>query len=121
MIVQSLIPTTRPHRRVSKTGRAQRRNLQAPRKRNGPSWVNELHAADVPCGPIYSIDQIFVDPKAKHHGIGQDVPNAENRNIRMAGQPVALSRLPSKLAARLPEFGEQTEVLVEFGVSADEI
>jgi crotonobetainyl-CoA:carnitine CoA-transferase CaiB-like acyl-CoA transferase len=33
-----------------------------------------------------------------------------------------LSRTPSKMAARPPEFGEQTdEVLAEFGFSAEEI
>jgi crotonobetainyl-CoA:carnitine CoA-transferase CaiB-like acyl-CoA transferase len=55
-------------------------------------------------------------------GIAQDVPNAENRHIRLLGQPVTLSRTPSKMAARPPEFGEQTdEVLAEFGFNTDEI
>ena len=38
------------------------------------------------------------------------------------GQPVTLSRTPSRMAARPPEFGEQTdEVLSEFGFSTEEI
>jgi crotonobetainyl-CoA:carnitine CoA-transferase CaiB-like acyl-CoA transferase len=50
------------------------------------------------------------------------VPNTENRHIRLVGQPVMLSRTPSTMAARPPEFGEQTdEVLAEFGFSKDEI
>jgi formyl-CoA transferase len=50
------------------------------------------------------------------------VPNAENRHIRLVGQPVTLSRTPSRMAASPPEFGEQTEeVLAEFGFSADEV
>jgi len=37
-------------------------------------------------------------------------------------QPFTLSRTPSKMVARPPEFGEQTEeVLAEFGFTADEI
>jgi crotonobetainyl-CoA:carnitine CoA-transferase CaiB-like acyl-CoA transferase len=40
----------------------------------------------------------------------------------VVGQPVTLSRTPSKMVARPPEFGEQTdEVLAEFGFTADEI
>jgi crotonobetainyl-CoA:carnitine CoA-transferase CaiB-like acyl-CoA transferase len=86
------------------------------------TWVKELNAAGVPCGPIYSVDQMFDDAQVKHLGIAQDVPNAENRHIRLVGQPVTLSRTPSKMAARPPEFGEQTEeVLTEFGFGADEI
>src|ERR1700681_3007074 len=91
-------------------------------KKSTDTWVRELNAAGVPCGPIYSIDQMFEDDQVRHLGIAQDVPNAENRHIRLVGQPVTLSRTPSKMAARPPEFGEQTdEVLAEFGFTADEI
>ena len=91
-------------------------------KKSTDTWVRELNAAGVPCGPIYSIDQMFEDAQVQHLGIAQDVPNAENRHIRLVGQPVTLSRTPSKMAARPPEFGEQTnEVLAEFGFSSDEI
>ncbi|MDT4740690.1 CoA transferase [Bradyrhizobium sp. WYCCWR 12699] len=86
------------------------------------TWVRELNEAGVPCGPIYAIDQMFEDAQVKHLGIAQDVPNEENRPIRLVGQPVTLSRTPSRMVARPPEFGEQTdEVLKEFGLSADEI
>lgn len=86
------------------------------------TWVRELNEAGVPCGPIYAIDQMFEDAQVRHLGIAQDVPNDEDRHIRLVGQPVTLSRTPSKMVARPPEFGEQTdEVLKEFGFGADEI
>jgi crotonobetainyl-CoA:carnitine CoA-transferase CaiB-like acyl-CoA transferase len=91
-------------------------------KKSSETWVKEFNAAGVPCGPIYSIDQVFADAQVEHLGIAQDVPNAEGRHIRLVGQPFTLSRTPSKMSARPPEFGEQTnEVLAEFGFSADEI
>jgi formyl-CoA transferase len=91
-------------------------------KRTSAEWVEELNKAGVPCGPIYSVDQMFDDAQVKHLGIAQDVPNAENRKIRLVGQPVTLSRTPSRMAARPPEVGEQTdEILGEFGFSAGEI
>ena len=62
------------------------------------------------------------DAQVQHLGIAQDVPNAEDRHIRLVGQPVTLSRTPTRMVARPPEFGEQTdEVLAEFGFTADEI
>lgn len=86
------------------------------------TWVRELNEAGVPCGPIYAIDQMFEDEQVKHLGIAQEVPNDEDRDIRLVGQPVTLSRTPSRMVARPPEFGEQTdEVLAEFGFSVDEI
>lgn len=85
-------------------------------------WVEEFNKAGVPCGPIYAIDQMFEDPQVKHLGMAQAVPNDEGRDITLVGQPVKLSRTPSTMAARPPEFGEQTEeILAEFGFSRDEI
>jgi crotonobetainyl-CoA:carnitine CoA-transferase CaiB-like acyl-CoA transferase len=91
-------------------------------KKSSETWVKEFNAAGVPCGPIYSIDQVFADAQVEHLGIAQDVPNDEGRHVRLVGQPFTLSRTPNKMAARPPEFGEQTdEVLAEFGFSEDEI
>ena len=91
-------------------------------KKSSETWVKEFNAAGVPCGPIYSIDQVFADRQVQHLGMAQHVPNDENRHIRLVGQPVTLSRTPSRMAARPPEFGEQTEeVLAEFGFGEDEI
>jgi crotonobetainyl-CoA:carnitine CoA-transferase CaiB-like acyl-CoA transferase len=90
--------------------------------KSSETWVREFNAAGVPCGPIYSIDQMFDDAQVKHLGMAQDVPNEDGRHLRLVGQPFTLSRTPSRMAARPPEFGEQTEeVLAEFGFSADEI
>jgi crotonobetainyl-CoA:carnitine CoA-transferase CaiB-like acyl-CoA transferase len=91
-------------------------------KKSTESWVNEFNAAGVPCGPIYSIDQVFADEQVEHLKMAQDVPNDEDRHIRLVSQPVTLSRTPSKMVARPPNFGEQTdELLAEFGFGADEI
>src|SRR6187200_1701594 len=51
-------------------------------KKSTETWVKELNAAGVPCGPIYSIDQMFEDAQVKHLGIAQHVPNDENRHIQ---------------------------------------
>jgi hypothetical protein len=41
------------------------------------------------CGPIYRIDPMLQDAQVKHLGIAQDLPNAENRHIRVVGHPDA--------------------------------
>jgi formyl-CoA transferase len=88
-------------------------------KRTTDEWVEILNVAGVPCGPIYSIDQVFDDEQVKHLGIAQDVPET---STRLVGQPFTLSRTPSRMAARPPLVGEQTkDVLAEFGFSEQEI
>ena len=88
-------------------------------KRTTGEWVKILNDAGVPCGPIYSIDQVFDDEQVKHLGIAQQLPDAGKH---LVGQPVTLSRTPSRMAARPPRVGEQTrDVLTEFGFSEQEI
>jgi hypothetical protein len=41
-------------------------------------------------------------PRSGISEFAQDVPNTENRHIRLVGQPVTLSQTPSGMAARPP-------------------
>ncbi len=80
-------------------------------------WIDRLNAGGVPCGPIYAIDEVFADPQVEHLGIAQPVGGT-----RVVGQPVELSRTPSRAASPTPAAGEHTdEVLREFGFTAAEI
>jgi formyl-CoA transferase len=84
--------------------------------------MKRFQEADVPCGPIYTIDQAFNDPQAQHLQLGQTVVNTAGKEITLPRQPIRLSRTPSKLTTRTPEFAEHTdEVLAEFGFSEAEI
>ncbi|MGC1236601.1 MAG: CoA transferase [Xanthobacteraceae bacterium] len=85
-------------------------------------WVERLNKAGVPSGPIYAIDQVFADPQVKHLGIVQSVIMKDKSKMRLLGQPVGLSRTPSRLATRPPDLGEHTNaILKEFGFSARDI
>jgi len=85
-------------------------------------WVERLNKAGVPCGPIYSIDRVFADPQVQHLGIVQSVTMNDKSKMRLIGQPVGLSRTPSRLASRPPNLGEHTStILKEFGFSARDI
>ncbi|HEY4774335.1 MAG TPA: CaiB/BaiF CoA-transferase family protein [Xanthobacteraceae bacterium] len=89
--------------------------------RSSAEWVEILNEAGVPCGPIYTIDQVFADAQVKHLKVAQTV-KAKDRTLTMLAQPVRLSRTPSRLAAPPPAMGQHTtQVLREFGFTAREI
>ena len=90
--------------------------------RGSAEWVERLNKAGVPCGPIYSIDQMFADPQVEHLGMAASVTKKDKTKMRLVAQPVTLSRTPSRLVARPPELGEHTDaILEEFGFSARDI
>ena len=85
-------------------------------------WIDIFSAAGVPCGPIYSIDQVFGDVQVKHLRIAQNATRPDGKEQTFVGQPFALSRTPSKIVATPPEAGQHTdEVLKEFGFADNEI
>jgi formyl-CoA transferase len=90
--------------------------------RSSADWVAALNEAGVPCGPIYSIDQVFSDPQVEHLHIAQSVAKPNGETLNVVGQPVTLSRTPSRIAVAPPEIGEHTdELLKEFGYADGEI
>ena len=84
--------------------------------------IDLLNAAGVPCGPIYSIDQVFDDPQVKHLGMAQPVPHPELGEIHLVAQPFTLSEHSNALRTATPARGEDTDaVLADLGYSPNEI
>ena len=79
-------------------------------------WVERLNAMDVPCGPIYRMDEVFADPQVRHLGMAQAVEHPTLGRTELVGQPIKLSRTPAKLETATPGLGEHTDaVLAELG------
>lgn len=92
------------------------------RQRESSHWVKILNEAGVPCGPIYTIDQVFADEQVHFLGMVQDVASATAGPLRLLGQPVTLSRTPSRLTKGASELGEHSEeILAEAGYTTGEI
>jgi crotonobetainyl-CoA:carnitine CoA-transferase CaiB-like acyl-CoA transferase len=82
-------------------------------------WIEAMSEAGVPAGEINDVAQVFADPQVRHLGLAQPVAGGEDR---LVGQPIHMSRTPSRIAAPPPEAGAHSaEILREIGLTPEEI
>ncbi len=90
--------------------------------RTTAEWLAALDVADVPAGPVYTMDQVFDDPQVRSGGIVEDVVHPRRGPVRLIGQAAVLDRTPGRIAATFEDKGGSTrEVLAEAGFTAETI
>lgn len=90
--------------------------------RTTEEWIGLCTDAGVPAGEINDIGQVFANPQVRHLGLAQPVTSHERGETELVGQPILMSRTPSRIAAPPPTAGQHSEdLLTEIGLSKDEI
>ena len=85
-------------------------------------WVSALNKAGVPAGEINSIDQVFDNAQVRHLGLAQDVTSHERGATKLVGQPIVMSRTPSKIAAPSPLAGANSkDILTALNYTKEQI
>jgi crotonobetainyl-CoA:carnitine CoA-transferase CaiB-like acyl-CoA transferase len=87
-------------------------------------WIDLFDTAGIPCGPIYSIDQVFADPQVQYLGMATPLHRsaAAGGDTQAVASPLNFSGLSRDIRLPTPEAGDHTdEVLRSVGYSDAEI
>ncbi len=79
------------------------------RTRTRREWIERLEAANVPCGPINDMKEVFEEPQVRHRGLRLDLPHALGVTAPLVASPLRLSRTPVEYRAPPPLLGQHTE------------
>ncbi|MGI9422156.1 MAG: CaiB/BaiF CoA transferase family protein [Hyphomicrobiaceae bacterium] len=93
------------------------------RKRTSGDWIRDLEAANVPCGPINTIDHVFADPQVQHRRMQRELPQNDLGTLPVTANPIRLLDHDTTAQLPPPHLGEHTEsvLLNILQMNSDEI
>ncbi len=81
-----------------------------------------LEEANVPAGPINTVDEVFADPQVVHRAMRVDLPHGSGARLPSVRTPIVMSGTPLASDRAAPLHGEHTaEILAELGHDAADI
>ena len=78
-------------------------------RKSTAQWVSVLETAQVPCGPINTLDQVYADPQVIARNAVEHVTRSDGTPLTLAANPLRMSETPPTTQAAPPMLGENTD------------
>jgi len=83
------------------------------RARSKREWIELLEAANVPCGPINNMKEVFEDPQVRHRELRVDMPHPSGGEASVVRSPMRLSGTPVEYRLAPPTLGQHNEEILK--------
>lgn len=86
-------------------------------------WKALLEAGNVPCGPVYDIQQVFADAQIRHRNMQVSLPHSAGVEAPGVANPIRLSDTPIRYGRAAPGLVEHSDAILagRLGISAERI
>ena len=92
------------------------------RAKSSHEWFEMMVEAGLPCGPVYSIKDVFADPQVETLRIKRPVTHPRLGDIHLIAQPCEITGFDRAIRKATPDLGEHNdEVLRSLGYDAEAI
>jgi formyl-CoA transferase len=83
------------------------------RTRAKHEWIELLEAANVPCGPINNMKEVFEDPQVLHRKLRVDMPHPSGGAAAVVRSPLRLSETPVEYRLAPPTLGQHNDEILK--------
>jgi crotonobetainyl-CoA:carnitine CoA-transferase CaiB-like acyl-CoA transferase len=81
--------------------------------RTTEEWLRVLEAADVPCGPVMALDQVYQYPQTRARNMDVEIEHPVAGRVHAIGFPVKYSSTPGQIYRPAPVLGQHTFALLQ--------
>jgi crotonobetainyl-CoA:carnitine CoA-transferase CaiB-like acyl-CoA transferase len=91
--------------------------------RPGDEWLEAIHQAGVPAGPINTLDRVLSDPQVLSREMIQETDGPGKEKIKILGNPLKFDKTPVDTFTPPPRLGENTREILStiLGYSTEKI
>jgi crotonobetainyl-CoA:carnitine CoA-transferase CaiB-like acyl-CoA transferase len=86
-------------------------------------WITTLEKANVPCGPINDLEEVFANEQVVSRQIEMHVPHPTAGTMKLVSSPMKLSATPVEVRMAPPTLGQHTDEVLRdrLGLSTEQI
>ena len=86
------------------------------------SWIARLKQANVPCGPINTVAEVFAEPQVLHRGMLRELPHPVSGTVPQVASPLRFGGVAAMAERAPPSLGADTDdVLASIGVTREQL